>query len=95
MPFQKDSGIQMPELQDDSQAEQETPKRKLTWDEMHLAMKKVHAKEKRFWWMKRRFMLEKGRKASRKQLEKKRFKRQEEHPEEILAKRKFWIIVKK
>jgi hypothetical protein len=67
-------------------------KRKLTWDEMHKAMKKVHAREVRHWWMKERFLKEKARKYQKKRLEKKRLKRQEEHPEEILAKRKFWVI---
>ena len=72
----------------------ETP-RKLSWEEMHKAMKKVHAKERRKWWMRHRFVLEKERKAQRKRAEKKRLKKQEKHPEEVLAKRKFWVIIKK
>lgn len=74
------------------QCPEEDTKRTLTWEEMHKAMKKVHAREKRHWWMKHRFILEKERKSNKARAERKRMKRQEEHPEQILAKKEFWVI---
>jgi hypothetical protein len=75
--------------------EQESqPKRKLTWDEMHKAMKRVHRKSVYDSWLMGPVLRKRTSVCQKKRLARKKLKQQEEHPEEILVKKRFWIMYK-
>jgi hypothetical protein len=79
----------MPPVQDKDVGNEKGVK-KLTWEE-------ISKYYKRKWWLKATKKYQKKnpnkvKENTRKQNQKKNLKRQKEHPEEILAKRKFWVI---
>jgi hypothetical protein len=82
----------MPDVQEEVLHEQETPKRKLTWEEVRKAIKRNYDRTRWNSWMVGKRIRVRQKKSREKQAIKKRLKKQKEHPEEILAKRKYWII---
>lgn len=87
---QEEVRIDMPELQNENDGEPERLPKKLTWDEIGVVMK-------RGWWNRASKKYQKShpdraKENTRKQNLKKNLKRQREHPNEIISKKKYWIV---